>query len=187
LDCLRPRLHGIFERDALLRISGNLYECPFRAFLRPAPRWILNSGGYLLKPARALGGVDHTHAITLRRLGRGPDDNVCLDVVAAVELFDEVFGGSYIGTGMILPQLVGLNVVENQDGIVGSFLGPIGELLEDGGRSLVFCKPITGVLKVGKDGSFGLVLITTLSERRLGRFQRDQFEPGLQISGICSG
>jgi hypothetical protein len=93
-----------------------------------------------------------------------------LDIVATVELFDEVFGGSYIGTGMILPQLVGLNIAENQDGIVGSSLGPIGELLEDRGRGLVFYKPITGVLKVGKDGSFGLVLITTLSERRLGRF-----------------
>jgi hypothetical protein len=74
---------------------------------------------------------------------------------------------------MILLQLVGLNLAENQDGIVGSFLGPIGELLEDRGRGLVFCKPITGVLKVGKDRSFGLVLITTLSERCLGRFQRD--------------
>jgi hypothetical protein len=170
LDRLRLRLHSILERDALLRISGNLCECPFRVFLRPALRWILNSSGYLLKPARALGGVDHTHIITLRYLGRGPDNNVYLDVVATIELLDEVFGGSYIGTRIILPQLVGLNIAENQDGIVGSFLSPIGELLEDRGRSLVFCKPITGVLKVGKDRSFGLVLITILSERRLGRF-----------------
>ena len=110
-----PRLDCTVKGYALLGIGGNLNQYPLRTLLSTGPRRILDGQRDLVEPALTPGAVDDFDAITLGRLCLRAYDNICLHVVASIELSDEILRGSNIRAGMILAELVCLNVAEDQD------------------------------------------------------------------------